>query len=292
MIQSYNMTEFKKTEKFFRDVPISDLVPMHTRVVGERMHRRLTASIKDQGLIEPIIVYPEDGRYVILDGLLRYRILLELGVGVVPCIVHNQKESFTANRMVNRLSPVQENRMIEKALTELDEKMIAKALGVTHISFRENKSLLEQLHPEVTILLDKSILSQSCAKDITYVTKSRQAQIARAMHKHDDFSAAFARTLILKTPAKQRACKRRTKHTPWNLSLKKKESLLEKLQKTEKKYDFYSRLYRNYSSDMMKLVIYVRSLITNETVHEYLKEHHPEILQQYTEIIFEGKDSK
>ena len=56
----------------------------------------------------------------------------ELGVEVVPCILGKQREAFTGNRMVNRVSPVQENRMIQKSLAELDEQTIAKVLGVSN----------------------------------------------------------------------------------------------------------------------------------------------------------------
>ena len=69
------------------------------------------------GLIEPLLVFPEDDYYIILNGHQRYRILLELGVETIPCIFAPEKESFTSNRMVNRLSPLQESRMIRNPST-------------------------------------------------------------------------------------------------------------------------------------------------------------------------------
>ena len=115
------------------DIPIELLQPRDDRKIGKREYQRIRASILAVGLIEPLLVYPEDGYYTILNGHQRYRILVELGVETVPCIFARQRESFTSNRMVNRLSPVQESQMIRKSLEELDEKTIAAALGITQI---------------------------------------------------------------------------------------------------------------------------------------------------------------
>ena len=118
------------------------------------------ASILAVGLIEPLLVFPENDYYIILNGHQQYRILLELGVETVPCIFAPQKESFTSNRMVNRLSPFQESRMIKKSLEELDEKTIAAALGITHIAHRLNATLLKQLHPRIAAAFDAGTINQ------------------------------------------------------------------------------------------------------------------------------------
>ena len=99
-----------------RDIPLVLLRPRHDRKISKREYARIRASILAVGLIEPLLVFPENDYYVILNGYQRYRILLELGVETVPCIFAPEKESFTSNRMVNRLSPFQEGRMIKKSL--------------------------------------------------------------------------------------------------------------------------------------------------------------------------------
>jgi len=102
------------------DIPLIRLRPLRERKVSKREFNRILGSIKAVGLIEPLVVYPEGDDYVILDGVQRYRALLELGVEVAPCILGRQREAFTGNRMVNRVSPVQEHRMIEKSLEEVE----------------------------------------------------------------------------------------------------------------------------------------------------------------------------
>jgi len=124
------------------DISIVKLVPRTERKVAKKYRQRIEASLRAVGLIEPLIVYPLKDGYEILDGTLRYRILLDMGIETVPCLVHSSRDGLTGNRMVNPLSASQEMRMLRKSLEELDEKTIASALGMQGIAHRLNKSLL------------------------------------------------------------------------------------------------------------------------------------------------------
>lgn len=271
------------------DVPIVQLKPLGERKIRRRDYDRIKASIETVGLIEPLVVSPENGSFLILDGVQRYRILLDLAVEVVPCIIRQEKDTFTCNRMVNHISPVQESRMIEKSLEALDQQTIANALGLSTIGHRLNKTLISELHPEVAEALDAGILTRKCAKEFTYTKPARQQKILTMMKAHNDFSTAFARALILKTPPKLRTRKRRNTGSPWNRAERKRNELLKKLHEAEQKHDFYSGLYRQYSVDLLKLVIYARSLITNPRIREYANKHHPDIVERFLEVIAQAK---
>ena len=136
-----------------------------TNVRPQREDQRIRASLLAVGLIEPLLVFPENGHYIILNGHHCYRILVELGVKTVPCIFARQKESFTSNRMVNRLSPFQESRMIRKSLDELDEKTIATALGIKKIAHRLKPSFLKQLHAKIAAAFDAGTINKACAEN-------------------------------------------------------------------------------------------------------------------------------
>jgi len=253
-----------------RDIPIIRLRPLRDRQVSQREADRILASIRTIGLIEPLIVYPEGEDFVITDGVQRYRALLKLGIETVPCVVGSRREAFTGNRMVNRLSPVQENRMIEKSLEELDEKTIANALGLSGITHRIKRTLLKQLAPEVAAAFDQGAITRTCAMELTYVKAERQEEILTAMKGYKDYSVAFARSLVLKTPPGMRAARKGRKRNPWNKSAQRKNDLLKKLADAEQKHDFYSRLYKQYTVDLLRLAIYARALLTNSRVREYL----------------------
>ena len=49
----------------------------------------LQASIKDHGMLEPLVVAPDEGRYRIIGGAKRFRAALAAGLQTLPCIVHD-----------------------------------------------------------------------------------------------------------------------------------------------------------------------------------------------------------
>jgi ParB family transcriptional regulator, chromosome partitioning protein len=266
------------------DIPLIRLRPLRERTVTRREYNRIVASIKAVGLLEPLLVYPDGDDYVILDGAQRYRALLEIGVEVVPCILGKQREAFSPNRMVNRVSPVQENRMIEKSLGEVDEGTIAAALGISGVSHRLKKTLLNQLHSDVAAALDQGKINRACARELTHVKPARQKEILDAMEGYKDYGTAFVRTLVLKTPPQQRESRRRKKN-PWDKTTQRKSDLLKRLTDAEQKHDFYSRLYKQYTVDLLRLAIYARSLLTNSRVRGYMDQHHPNVVVQFEAII-------
>jgi hypothetical protein len=75
------------------------------------------------------------------------------------------------------------------------------------------------------------------------------------------------------------------KKNPWSKADQKKTDLLKRLREAEQQQDFFSGLYRQYTTNLLKLVIYVRSLVNNPQVRKYLEEHHPQRLELWEEII-------
>ncbi len=127
-------------------------------------------------------------------------------------------------------------------------------------------------------------MNLQCAKELTHVKPERQAEILKLMESCNDYSVTFARGLVLKTPVAKRA-KANGASTPWTRADDKKNDLLKKLQEAEQQQDFYSGLYRQYTTNLLKLVIYVRSLLASEPVREYLRERHPQQLEIFEQII-------
>lgn len=266
------------------DLPIVCLVPRNERQVGKKYIQRIEASLKTVGLIEPLIVYPNGDNYEILDGCLRYRILLNMGVETVPCLLWKEREAFTGNRMVNRLTPSQEMKMLRKSLEEIDEKSIAEALGMKGIAHRLNPGLLKKLHSSVEKKFEDGKMSLGTVKELAHVKPERQKEILELMESSNDFSVTLARGLVIKTPPSKRAKPNGAK-TPWTKSKQQKNNMLQKLQEAEQQQDFYSGLYRQYTVNLLKLVIYVRSLISNEVVRDYLEQHHPNQLEVFQQVI-------
>jgi ParB-like chromosome segregation protein Spo0J len=277
-----------------KDIPIEKLVPLNERRINLKTNRgyhKIVSSIESIGLIQPLCVYRENGCYVILDGFLRFKALEQLGVTTVPCIVYETKEAYTFNRMVNRLSPYQQSRMLRKSLETIAHSEIEKVLGIKSLKFRLGMELYEHLHPKIVKKLDGNKISRKCAEELTYVNKDRQLEILREMKKCNDFSISFGRALVIKTCPTQRNKKKRTRKT-WSEDSERKRQLVGRLRKVQERYDFFSTLYQQYTTDLLRLSIYVRRLVTNNGIRDYLTGAFPELLKCFDGVVLEDDSRK
>src|SRR5258708_31579960 len=113
------------TQSFSSDcvvLPIASILPVKAiekTAKSSHKYRQIAASIREIGLVEPPAVI-QDSRdpnsYLLLDGHLRIAALRDLGQTEVECLVSTDDEAFTYNKRISRLSPVQEQRMIAKAI--------------------------------------------------------------------------------------------------------------------------------------------------------------------------------
>ena len=276
------------------DIPLTALEPMREREnINTKTHKgflRILSSIQSIGLIEPLCVFPENGGYVILDGYLRFLACGELGIEAVPCIVYEDKEAYTFNRMVNRLSGYQEMRMLRKSLETLDEQTIADTFGMKTIRYRLAPTLVEQLHPKVAEAFEQDLLGKTAAMEMACVKPPRQAEMIKEMKRVNDFSPAFIRALILKTPPELRNPKRNPRKS-WSEDKTRRKELVTRLEEADKQHDFYTGLYRQYSADLLKMALYVRKIITTPDIQAHLESHHANALAELQQIVLETQPS-
>ena len=91
--------------------------PLDAAAKGSTKYKTVEASVREVGIIEPLVVHPQKGgKYLLLDGHVRLQVLRDLGRTEVLCLVSTDDEAYTYNHKVNRLAPIQANRMIMKTL--------------------------------------------------------------------------------------------------------------------------------------------------------------------------------
>ncbi len=77
-------------------IPVEDIEPNPNQ---PRQHvgdlSELTASVREKGVLEPILVRPMGSRFQIVAGERRYRAALEAGLGEVPCVVRDTSDAET-----------------------------------------------------------------------------------------------------------------------------------------------------------------------------------------------------
>lgn len=115
-----------------RMIPIDKLEPnpLQPRVeIGDLTE--LVLSIREKGVLEPLLVRPSDvgGRFMIISGERRYRASLEVGLNELPCI-----EMDVDDRAVAEISLIE--NLQRKDLTAFEEAdglvALSKRFGYTH----------------------------------------------------------------------------------------------------------------------------------------------------------------
>jgi ParB-like chromosome segregation protein Spo0J len=131
-------------------IAIADIQPLKIVsdiVKGTPKYAQIAASIREVGIVEPPVVARdrgEQGKHLLLDGHSRVAILRDMGETDVVCLVSTDDEAFTYNKHVNRIAPIQEHRMILKAIERgVSQDRIAKALNVDVQSIRRKRNLLD-----------------------------------------------------------------------------------------------------------------------------------------------------
>ena len=135
---------------FGRLIPMEDIDPnpnQPRQAMGDLSE--LVASIKEKGILEPILVRPVGSRFQIIAGERRYRAALDVGIAEIPCVVRDSSDAETMelalieNLQRKDLSAFEEADAL-KILTDMygytHEKM-AEKLGKSRSSLTETLTL-------------------------------------------------------------------------------------------------------------------------------------------------------
>jgi len=189
---------------------LADILPVRQvkdPQINIKRYRTIRASIKEVGLIEPLMVFPHragPGKYLLLDGHLRYFVLKELGHTEAECLVSREDESFTYNARVNRLNPIAEHKMIMKAVNSgVEPERIAAALNLTVQDVKASMTLLDGIHADAADSLKDKAVSPKAIRLLREVTAVRQIEIVEFMVSANNFTAGYAEALVLGTPKDQ-----------------------------------------------------------------------------------------
>lgn len=147
----------------------------------------LAASIKAQGVMQPILVRPAaDGRYEIIAGERRWRAARIAGLGVVPALVRDVPDrqalavSLIENIQREDLNPLEEAAGIQRLLQEfgMTHAAAAEALGRSRSGVTNLLRLLD-LAPPVRELLAAGRLDMGHARALLTLPVGRQIELAR-----------------------------------------------------------------------------------------------------------------
>jgi ParB-like chromosome segregation protein Spo0J len=250
-------------------------------------YKTILASVKEVGLVEPLVVHPakgSQGRYLLLDGHFRFYAMKELGLTEAECIISTDDEGYTYNARVNRLNPIQEHKMITKAVQNgLQPERIAAALNMPLRVVYSSMSLLNGIHEEAADLLKDKAIAPKTIRLLRKVKSVRQIEMAELMVSANNFTISYAEALLMGTTASQlvNPDEGKAKAGLSAEEIARMEAEMEGLEQDLKAVE------DSYTENVMTLTLargYIRKLLENAKVVRFLNASHGEILGEFEAI--------
>jgi ParB-like chromosome segregation protein Spo0J len=270
-------------------VPVDRILPLKRINDKGSVFQRILSSIREVGLVEPLVVFPQgSGKstiYSLLEGNSRFEAMKKLGYSEVPCLISTDDEAYTYNHKVNVVPPIQEHLMIMKAIEGgASEERIAASLNVDVASIRKRRDLLNGICAEAIELLKNKQASRDALREFRKVKAMRQIEMAELMLRSHNFSASYAKCLLAATPVEQLVEPEKPK-APKGLKAEDIAGMEKEMDSLEQ--NFLS-LEESHGQNVLQLVLmtaYLRRLLENAAVVKYLTKNHTDIHSELQKLV-------
>ncbi len=174
------------TEEKIIQVPIEDIIPNRFQprlAFDEEGLKELSESIKQHGIIQPLVVRRLGEKYEIIAGERRYKASTMAGLKTVPAIISNIDDNQSAeialveNIQRRNLTPIEEAKSYRSLLDRgyMTQEQLAEKMGVSQSSIA-NKLRLLNLSSEVQDALLQEKISERHARSLLSLPKEEQAE--------------------------------------------------------------------------------------------------------------------
>lgn len=250
-------------------------------------YKQILASVGEVGIIEPLVVsLCKEGKdqYYLLDGLLRLEVIKELGNKSVACLVSTDDESFTYNKHINRISTIQEYRMIVRAVERgVSEVKIASALNVDVKSIILKRKMLDGICKEAIELLKDKMVSGGVFRVLKKMVPMRQIECAELMNSMNVYTVPYAKALLAGTPKD----KLTEPDKPKKIKGIDEEQMARMQSEMLSLQDEYRLIEETLGTNVLNFTVakgYIAKLMDNAKVIKYLGQNHPEIFDEFQKI--------
>ena len=157
------------------------------KIFNEEALQELAESIKEHGIIQPIVVRKKEKKYEIIAGERRFRAAKLAGLKEIPAIVKEMTEqqmmevAILENLQREDLTPIEEAEAYSNLIENLNftQDMLAKRLGKSRPHIANHIRLL-QLPEDVRKLMNEGVLSMGHGRALLGLkNKGRIAEIAQ-----------------------------------------------------------------------------------------------------------------
>lgn len=147
--------------------------------------RELSLSIKEHGVLQPIIVCKRDGKYMIIAGERRFRASIEAGLDSIPAIVKDYSEqkimevSLIENLQREDLNAIEAAQGIKQLIDRysLTQEEISQTIGKSRPAIANLLRLLS-LPQEILAMVKQSTLSEGHARCLVGLEREKAVYLA------------------------------------------------------------------------------------------------------------------
>jgi len=163
---------------------LDDIIPNRFQpreIFDEKALKELAVSIKEHGVIQPIIVRNVNGKYEIIAGERRYKASALAGLTKIPAIIRDlddkesSKVALLENLQRKNLNPIEEARTYQKILEidQMTQEELAKTMGKSQ-SAVANKIRLLALPDQIQEALLKEQISERHARTLLNIPEAKK----------------------------------------------------------------------------------------------------------------------
>ncbi len=269
---------------------LGDISPLHQIKdlhKGTFRYKKIISSLKIVGSVEPMVVYPQKdapGKYLLKNGHLRLAAMKELGFTTALCIVATDDECYTYNARINRLPPIQEHKMIVKAVNDgVIPERLAEALDMPVHVIMAAMRLLNGIDERAAELLKDKNISQPAIRMLRKVKPERQVEIAEMMVAANNFNTGYTEALVLGT-APDLLLHPGIKKLKKGMSADDVARMQHEMESLERDLKTASDNYMENMFTLQTAQTYIKNLLKNTKVAGYLTKHHTEIQTVLAEV--------
>lgn len=163
----------------------------------------LANSIKQYGIIQPIIVMPRDNYYQIVAGERRWRAAKRAGLTEMPCLVRTKTEqesreiALIENIQRENLNPIEKARGLRRLLDDygLTQQQLADKLGMSRSGLTNNVRILNLDPRVIDLVIEHNFSERQCRALMRLQDPDKQYKMALQIVETGDKSDELDRKI-------------------------------------------------------------------------------------------------
>lgn len=188
------------------------------KIFDEEAIEELSNSIKEYGVIQPIVVAKKENYYEIIAGERRWRASKKAGLETIPVIIkddnvqRNKEISLIENIQREDLNPIEKARGIKQLMDEYDltQQRVADILGKSRSAIANSVRILNLDERVINLALEGKLTEGHCRSLMSITDPEKQYEVAVQIIEQGD----SVREVEKKVKVRKKAPKKAERYAP------------------------------------------------------------------------------